>query len=168
MRLRFKNLSSYTYIDSKRHLFEPSWRVANNIQIITILIREIFETLTNMSKPLKEDYFVETFVIGFGLLSGIFAKTGVDPEGAFISALLSPIQQQNPLFAFGISAILGIFPVMRSMHQLLEGHKAGGTIGLLAIGLAWLGGFLYPSEAAVYLIAGAVISGYFASITKRK
>ncbi len=34
-----------------------------------------------MVRSPKEDYFVEIFVISFGLLNGVFAKAGVDPEG---------------------------------------------------------------------------------------
>ena len=121
-----------------------------------------------MSGPSKGEIFVSTYVVGFGLLGGFFAKIGTDPESALVNALLPFLQQYDPFMAFTLSLAFTIISAIVPIVYLREGYQLGGVVGIVAIAFAWLAGYFHQSMVAGYLAIIAIILGYFAPIIRNR
>ncbi len=117
-----------------------------------------------MSK--KGDIFVREFVLGFGFLGGIFTRVGVDPETMILQGLLEVLESFLPPPMGSIkSPLLILFMVLLTVGPIYGAYRLGRGIGLLAVALAWFGGFIIvlgSINAVVglfFLIAAIFIGG---------
>ncbi len=86
-------------------------------------------------------FFVQEFVIGFGFLSGLWARIGFNPEDKVVEVLLEIINTLIPSLnirrLFGLASALGIWGILL---EVISSYKIGGGLGLLAIFLAFVAG----------------------------
>ena len=113
-----------------------------------------------MSKEELGKSFVQEFVLGFGFLSGLWIHAGVDPEAEIIKALSSIVLQlaPNPMYSFAF----WIIPIIATLGSLVGSYFLGGWLGLIAVGLAFLGGIFISSGFGVFCLIIGVILGFIA------
>ena len=102
------------------------------------------------------EHFVQEFVIGLGLLGGM----GVDPEGEILKALNQAIQSLNPAMDF--TALIVIFSILATIGALIGAFALGGWSGIIAVGLAFIGGRFINTEEGIWLVVIAFFLGLFA------
>ncbi len=104
--------------------------------------------------------FVNEFVIGFGFLSGLWIHVGVDPEAEVIKALSSIVLQlaPNPMYSFAF----WIIPIIATLGALAGSYFMGGWLGLISVGLAFLGGIFISSGFGVFCLIIGVLLGFIA------
>lgn len=119
----------------------------------------------------KADYFVETFVLGFGFLGGAFTAAGVNPDPASIGIQI--LTTMNSVFPNSNTSTwifyLTVVGLLATALTLIASWQMGRELGLLCIGLAWVGGFIlikYPMnqnfvQIGVFLFIAAAILGRF-------
>jgi len=109
----------------------------------------------------KGDNFVQEFVLMFGFLGGIWLRTGISPEGAITDSLVEVIKSINPdiapLIAIVFLILGGIFIIGTFFYALI----IGGFLGVIAVILAYIGGYLL-NDVGVFLLLIAVVIGWFA------
>ncbi len=107
--------------------------------------------------------FVQEFVLGFGFLSGLWINAGIDPEVEIIKALSTLVQQlaPNPVYSF----LFWIVPIIATLASLVGSYSLGGWLGLIAVGLALLGGIFISSTFGVILLILGIIMGFIAPFT---
>ncbi len=105
--------------------------------------------------------FAQEFVIGFGFLGGIWLKVGVSPEGAIAEAVVEVMKSINPDMAPWISILFTALSIIFFIFTFIFASFIGGGAGVIAIILAFIGGFLL-NEIGVLLLLIAVIIGLFA------
>lgn len=105
--------------------------------------------------------FAQEFVIGFGFLGGIWLKVGVSPEGAIAEAIVEMMKSINPDTAPWISILFTAISIIFFILTFIFASFIGGGAGVIAIILAFIGGFLL-NEIGVLLLLIAVIIGLFA------
>jgi hypothetical protein len=111
--------------------------------------------------PTKGDLFVQEFVLGFGFLGGLFVWVGIDPEEEIVRGLLRAAFPTNELAVSGLVILFALGSIVASIFGT---WKMAGKWGLLAVGLAWISGFILPigsswSIVGVFLLIAAVIIG---------
>lgn len=99
--------------------------------------------------------FVQEFVIGFGFLSGLWIHVGINPETEIIKAFSSI----TPSLAFWI------IPVITTLGSLVGSYFLGGWLGLIAVGLAFIGGIFFSSNLGVICLILGVLIGFAAPFT---
>ena len=114
-----------------------------------------------MAKNVGE-YFVQEFVIGLGLLGGM----GVDPEGEILKALNQAIQTLNPSMNFGWMIL--IFSILITIGAIIGAFAMGGWIGILAVGLAFIGGIFINHQFGAWLVVISLLVGLVAPSLKDK
>ena len=109
--------------------------------------------------------FVQEFVLGFGFLSGLWIHVGIDPETEIIKALSSVVQQlaPNPIYSFAF----WIIPIIATLVALAGSYFLGSWLGLIAVGLAFLGGIFISSGFGVFCLVIGVILGFVAPFTSQ-
>lgn len=109
-----------------------------------------------MSRSSKSEIFVREFVMGMGFLGGLFARTGINPEGEIIKVLVLAFRI-NPLPFVLISALL-------TLVSLFIAYFLAKELGILAIGVGFISGYLISSvpEIGAILLIVAVVLGWFA------
>jgi len=107
--------------------------------------------------------FVQEFVLGFGFFSGLWIHIGIDPEVEVIKALSSVVQQlaPNPMYSF----VFWIIPIIATLGSLAGSYFLGGWLGLIAVGLALLGGIFISSGFGVFCLIIGIILGFIAPFT---
>lgn len=108
--------------------------------------------------------FVQECVIGFGFLNGIFFAVGVDPEGMLIQSLINLLSKLNPDSVGLLAAVFAIVSVLFLVMMIWGAYNTGGVLGLFAVLLAFFGGVILLTFAAVgmVLLIVAVILGFIA------
>lgn len=106
-----------------------------------------------MPKETVGKIFVNEFVLGFGFLSGLWVYAGIDPEDAIINAFaqLAP----NMGFFFWLVPIVGL------LVSVLVTYSMGGKIGLISVGLAFIGG-IFIGSFGLWLVLFACFLGLIA------
>ena len=122
-----------------------------------------------MSINEKEDYFVQTFVLGLGFLGGAFCAVGVDPDPASIGIQI--LTTLNAIYPNSNTSTWVFYLIVASIIStavtLIAAYQMRGRLGSICIGLAWVGGFVivkYPTNTAfvqfgVILVIIGVILG---------
>jgi len=105
----------------------------------------------------KGEIFVKEFIIGLGLISGIFWRVGVDPEAVLFSALLDIYRQLSPDTRF--SWYFWLAPLLLTAISWIGAYLIGGTLGFFAVILALAGVFMYDTFFGWILVIVAVILG---------
>ena len=102
-----------------------------------------------MPRVSKGEMFVRTFVIGFGFLSGLFARIGVDPQGLVVSSMLDILKEIDMSMAISFSILFGLLSIIVPVANFIEGYIAAGIVGIAAIILGWLSGYFFYSSFGV-------------------
>lgn len=111
-------------------------------------------------------HFVQQFVLGFGFLSGLWVKLGFDPEDiliGFVSDFFEMVSPGNTL-----SPLFWVVPIVLTVVSLAGAFYYGEFVGVLAVGLSFVAGFLFPDLLFVFLLVSAVVVGIFAVRVKKK
>ncbi|MCK4435266.1 hypothetical protein KAU87_00485 [Candidatus Bathyarchaeota archaeon] len=102
--------------------------------------------------PDKASY-IDKFVLGFGFLGGLLFRVGVDPEGIILESLFQAFLPFpdiiSSILAFLIAAVLTLMSVVAAL-------ESGGTIGVFAVSLGWLAGFILVGGSSIEAILGLV------------
>ena len=114
----------------------------------------------------RNEKFVQEFVLAFGFLGGYWIYAGVNPETEILKALLSVITELAPSLAPGVSLISWIIPIALTIGSFWASYKIGAWCGLLAVGLAFMGGILLDS-IGIYLVLVAIFLGWFSPSIKK-
>jgi hypothetical protein len=112
-----------------------------------------------MSENIGE-HFVQEFVIGLGLLGGM----GVDPEGMILQSLNEVIKSLNPSMDF--SLLIAMLSILVTLGAVLGAYKVGSWVGIVAVGMAFLGGIFINTQFGVWMLVIAIFGGLFAPQTK--
>ncbi|HME86786.1 MAG TPA: hypothetical protein VKE88_00025 [Candidatus Nanoarchaeia archaeon] len=99
-------------------------------------------------------YFVQEFVVGLGLLSGM----GIDPEGTILQAFIPLIKDLSP----GLVFLFSILPYIVTLLSLWGAYEMGRELGILAVSLAFISGLILPNQFGAWLLAISFILGLFA------
>lgn len=108
--------------------------------------------------------FVQEFVLGFGFLSGLWIHVGVDPETEVIKAFAQIINQLAP--SSGFSLIFWLIPIVVFIVSIAGSFLIGQLLGLIAVGLAFLGGVFISSIIGIVLLIAGIILGFIAPLTR--
>lgn len=108
----------------------------------------------------KSEYFVQEFVLGFGFLSGLWIHVGIDPEDELFKALLSIINTLSPNQAPTMSFYFWLLPVIGLVVSIAGSYAMGGWLGLVAVGLAFIGGVFIGPIGILLVIIAVIIGGY--------
>ncbi|NJE47335.1 hypothetical protein E3E35_07970 [Thermococcus sp. GR7] len=115
-----------------------------------------------MGRPSKGEIFVRQFVMGFGFLSGLFARLGGDPESIAMNSIFKAFEPLVP-HAGGFMVLFGIMSLIEPASKFLAGYKVGGLLGIIAIFFGFLAGYAIMQGGSLWvvlLIIAATI-GYF-------
>lgn len=104
--------------------------------------------------------FIQEFVVGFGFLSGLWIHIGMNPEAEVIGLFADLTDSLSS--GTGISIFLMVIPFLMITLSVIGAFLMGGWPGLIAVGLAFLGGLLISSMLGVILLFAAIILGLFA------
>lgn len=108
-------------------------------------------------RPHNADFFVNEFVIGFGFLGGLFARVGVDPESVLYEALLEVVNSLLPTLTPIFSLVFLLLAILSIVSSILAAYRLGGLIGLLSVGLGFVGGFIMVGGSSTEAIVGTVL-----------
>lgn len=105
--------------------------------------------------PTKGEVFVNQSVVAFGFLGGFFTRVGVDPETEIVKAFLSVLEAFIPSISPYIPLILVLLTLILLISSIWAAYNRGGKIGLVAVAMAWIAGFI--------IIGGSIqtIIGFF-------
>lgn len=120
----------------------------------------------NVTMASKSERFVQEFVLVFGFLSGYWIYAGANPETEILKVLLSVITEVAPSLAPGASLISWVIPIGLTIGTIFGSYKIGGRYGLVAVGLAFIGGIAIES-IGIYLVLVAIFLGWFAPSMKK-
>lgn len=109
----------------------------------------------------KGEIFVREFVVGFGFLSGLFARLGGDPESIAISTIFKALEPLVP-YAGMLAVLFAIMSLIEPVSRLLAGYNVGGFLGIIAIVLGFLAGYaiMQNTSIGVPLLMVAIVFGY--------
>jgi len=98
-----------------------------------------------MDRKGKAEYFFRVFVIGIGFFNGLWIALGVNPESELINALCKVIKILSPESFEFIYTLVAMFSLLSLIASIFVAYQLGGKLGLLAIGLGFLSGFIIIS-----------------------
>lgn len=108
----------------------------------------------------KIDYegLAKEFIIGFGVLEGLWIYAGVNPMNEVVGSL-SRLAPEGTFSIFGwVSAILLVITFV----QIVSVYALGGVVGLIALLLGFLGGmFIGAGIWGIVMIAVAFYLGWW-------
>ncbi len=111
--------------------------------------------------PTAGKIFVQEFVIGLGFLSGLWLYVGFDPEAQIVGAFAGIAETLAP--NSGASSLILALPAFVTIASLVAAYFAGGILGLIAVGLAFLGGVFLSSQFGIWMLIAGVICGLIAA-----
>ena len=107
--------------------------------------------------------YIWQFVIGLGLLSGIWTAIGIDPEAIILNALGNMI---GTVYSDSVvRSLLLILPSILLVISIIGAYRRGRVLGLISVIVAYISGlFILISImiSAIVLII-AIITGYMAT-----
>lgn len=89
-------------------------------------------------------------MLGFGFLGGLLARMGVDPEIEILKTILEATE------APAINVLLFVFTLVFTVGPILGAYSIGGKLGLLAVAIAWISGFIIVSGSGL-TVFGALL-----------
>jgi len=114
-----------------------------------------------MTKRDLGEYFVQVFVIGFGFLSGLFMKIGVNPETIIIDTFSTITETLMPNSGFsGFFILIGI---LSTLGSIAAAYAMGGKMGLVAVGIAFISGLIFGSTFSIILLIISILIGLLVS-----
>ena len=108
--------------------------------------------------------FIQEFVLGFGFISGVFTRIGIDPEAEIIKAFASIIETLSP--NSGFSLIFWLLPIASTIVSIIGSLVIGGWLGLIAVVLAFLGGVFLDNVIGITLLLVGVVLGLIAPLMR--
>lgn len=109
-------------------------------------------------------YFVMVimvFLVGLAFMSGLWIAIGVNPEGEITNAFAEAVNSIIP----GSEIIMWLIPIIALIISIFGAHYMGGSLGLLSVGIALIGGILFLEYTTLAIITAsvAVIIGFIVS-----
>jgi hypothetical protein len=107
--------------------------------------------------------YIWQFVIGIGLLSGIWTAIGIDPESVILNVLGDMVGRMysDP----GVRSLLLIIPSILLVISIIGAYRQGKVLGLISVVVAYISGlFILVSTMTLLVLLGvAIIMGYLAT-----
>lgn len=107
--------------------------------------------------------YIWQFVIGLGLLSGIWTAIGIDPEAVILNVLGTMIGAvySDPW----VRSLLLILPTILLVITIIGAYRRGRVLGLISVIIAYISGFfiLISIMISAILLIIAIITGYLAT-----
>ena len=107
--------------------------------------------------------YIWQFVIGLGLLSGIWTAIGIDPEAVILNVLGNMVGTvySDP----GVRSLLLILPTILLVISIIGAYRRGRVLGLISVIVAYVSGLfiLVSIMISVILLSIAIITGYLAT-----
>jgi hypothetical protein len=107
--------------------------------------------------------YIWQFVIGLGLLSGIWTAIGIDPEAVILNVLGNMV---GTVYADpGVRSLLLILPTILLVISVIGAYRRGRVLGLISVIVAYVSGLfiLVSIMISVILLSIAIITGYLAT-----
>ena len=106
-------------------------------------------------------YFIRVFVIGLGFMSGFWIAVGVNPEAVMTNAFAEAAKS----ILAGSEIFIWLVPIVALVISVLGAFATGGWLGLIAVGIAFIGGivFIKYTVASLVIVGVAIILGFVAS-----
>lgn len=107
--------------------------------------------------------YIWQFVIGLGLLSGIWTAIGIDPGSVILNILGEIVGRvySDP----GIRSLLLLLPTVLLILSIIGAYRQGKVLGLVSVVIAYLAGLviLVSIMTSLVLLGVAIITGYLAT-----
>lgn len=107
--------------------------------------------------------YIWQFVIGLGLLSGIWTAIGIDPEAVILNVLGNMVGAvySDP----GVRSLLLILPMILLVISIIGAYRRGRVLGLISVIIAYISGLfiLVSIMISAILLIIAIITGYLAT-----
>lgn len=107
--------------------------------------------------------YIWQFVIGLGLLSGIWTAIGIDPGSVILNVLGEIVGRvySDP----GIRSLLLLLPTVLLILSIIGAYRQGKVLGLVSVVIAYLAGLviLVSIMTSLVLLGIAIITGYLAT-----
>jgi predicted branched-subunit amino acid permease len=107
--------------------------------------------------------YIWQFVIGLGLLSGVWTAIGIDPEAVILNVLGNIVGDvySDP----GVRSLLLILPTILLVISIIGAYRRGRVLGLISVIVAYISGLfiLVSIMISVILLIIAIITGYLAT-----
>lgn len=107
--------------------------------------------------------YIWQFVIGLGLLSGIWTAIGIDPGSVILNVLGEIVGRvySDP----GIRSLLLLLPTVLLILSIIGAYRQGKVLGLVSVVIAYLAGLviLVSIMTSLILLGIAIITGYLAT-----
>ncbi len=107
--------------------------------------------------------YIWQFVIGLGLLSGIWTAIGIDPGSVILNVLGEMVGRvySDP----GIRSLLLLLPTVLLILSIIGAYRQGKVLGLVSVVIAYLAGLviLVSIMTSLVLLGIAIITGYLAT-----
>ncbi len=107
--------------------------------------------------------YIWQFVIGLGLLSGIWTAIGIDPEAVILNVLGNMV---GAVYADpGVRSLLLILPTILLVISIIGAYRRGRVLGLISVIVAYVSGLfiLVSIKISVIFLSIAIITGYLAT-----
>jgi hypothetical protein len=107
--------------------------------------------------------YIWQFVVGLGLLSGIWTAIGIDPGSMILSVLGDMVGRvySDP----GVRSLLLLIPTILLFVSVIGAYRQGRVLGLISVVVAYVAGlFILVSTMTLLVLLGfAVLLGYLAT-----
>ncbi len=111
----------------------------------------------------KSKRYIWQFVIGLGLLSGIWTAIGIDPGSMILSVLGDMVGRvySDP----GVRSLLLLLPTILLVVSVIGAYRQGRVLGLISVVVAYVAGLfiLVSIMTSLVLLGFAVLLGYLAT-----
>ncbi len=107
--------------------------------------------------------YIWQFVIGLGLLSGIWTAIGIDPESMILNVLGDMV---GSVYAdLGVRSLLLLIPSILLVVSIISAYRQGRVLGLISVVVAYTAGLviLVSAMTSLVLLGIAIIVGYLAT-----
>lgn len=94
-------------------------------------------------------------------MSGFWIAVGVNPEAVMTNAFAEAAKS----ILAGSEILIWLVPIVALVISILSAFATGGRLGLLAVGVAFIGGvvFIKFTVAALVIVGAAIVLGYVVS-----
>jgi hypothetical protein len=107
--------------------------------------------------------YIWQFVIGLGLLSGIWTAIGIDPEAVILNVVgnLVVTVYSHPM----ARSLLIVLPTVLLLISIIGAYRRGRVLGLISVIVAYISGIfiLISIISSAILLIIAIIIGYLAT-----
>jgi hypothetical protein len=107
--------------------------------------------------------YIWQFVIGLGLLSGIWTAIGIDPGVVILNVLgtMIGVVYSDP----GVRSLLLLLPTILLVITIIGAYRRGRVMGLISVIVAYISGLfiLVSIMISVTLLIIAIFTGYMAT-----